>query len=237
MGANDRTGYRSPVDAENDNPIERERQDKSDERLGACTPSGNDVYYGEVKHDGIAMRRIAGKRKSLRLTGRDYRLAGTYFVTLCTKEWKSHFGDVVDGEMRLSDVGRIVDEEWKKAAAIRDDVELDAYAIMPNHIHGLIVIKEGRPSGSPVHGPASGSIGAIVGQFKSAVTKRIPCANREGFDWQRGYYDRIVRNNGELNRIREYIKNNPANWKDDEENPNSTNVGASRWLARKETGS
>lgn len=164
-------------------------------------------------------------RRSQRLAGYDYRQNGAYFVTLCTHARECLFGDVVDGTMELSPLGDIVLDGWLWTPVVRPDVSLDAYVIMPNHLHGIIVLhRHGqylgdvdlRP-GSPPAGPMSGSLGAIINQVKSTSARRI---NRlRGLTgapvWQRDYHDHIVRNESDLDRIRAYIEDNPARWRDD----------------------
>lgn len=85
-------------------------------------------------------------RRSIRLHGYDYAQAGAYFVTICTQNRECLFGDIEDGEMRLNDYGRVVEEEWLRTATIRREVELDAFIVMPNHVHGIIVINAERRS-------------------------------------------------------------------------------------------
>ena len=119
----------------------------------------------------------------------------------------------------------MVADEWQQTAFVRTYVELDAFVVMPNHIHGIIVITDnspiGRPAGSPLRKQSttlqSGSLGAIIGQFKSRVTKRArQLTNPPDYRiWQRNYYEHIIRNETTLNRIRAYIANNPAKWAED----------------------
>ena len=167
-------------------------------------------------------------RQSVRLKGYDYSQAGAYFVTICTRERDCLFGDLSDGEMRLNQYGLIIREEWLRTAALRKDVEVDIYTIMPNHLHGIIVIK-GRgvlpyaPTGtfrSPSH-----TIGAIVRGFKSASTKRInETRDPRGTPvWQRNYHEHVIRDEDDLNRIRQYIIDNPSCWADDENHPDRIN--------------
>ena len=174
------------------------------------------------------------RRRSIRLRGYDYRGAGIYFVTLCTASRACLFGDVVDDEMRLHPIGAIVREEWLRTPELRPSVELDEYVVMPNHVHGLLVINDAGPMRAstetrPVKGLMPGSVGAIVGQFKSVTTKRV----RREFGqagrrlWQRNYFERIVRDEEALDRIRRYIIANPANWAKDPENPANPGSGIS----------
>ena len=133
--------------------------------------------------------------------------------------------------MRLNDLGRIVTDEWHRTPDIRREIALDAFVVMPNHIHGVLHI---RDVGSPIVG-ADGrpplqrmprSLGSFVAGFKSITTKRINVLrDTPRLDvWQRNYYERIIRDDDELNRVREYIKNNPKKWSLDSENPNQ-NIG------------
>jgi REP element-mobilizing transposase RayT len=169
------------------------------------------------------------RRQSLRLKDYDYASAGAYFVTICTRDRLPLFGDIVQGIMRLSDYGRIVSQEWEISATIRQEITLDAFVIMPNHIHGIIFINEsnvGATGGSPIRsGPRQGSLGSFLSGFKSATTKRINDLRQTpgGLVWQRNYYEHVIRDQGSLQRIREYVANNPARWEFDRENPTATN--------------
>ncbi|GBD24779.1 hypothetical protein HRbin30_00092 [bacterium HR30] len=146
-------------------------------------------------------------RRSTRLKGYDYTQPGAYFVTLCTHERALLFGEVVDGMMVLNPYGEIVRDEWFKTTAVRPNVRLEEteFVVMPNHIHGIIWITDdvmvgatrrvapttGRVATTMTpRGPVPQSIGAIIGQFKSAVTKRIHALPNAGAIpiWQRNYY-------------------------------------------------
>lgn len=177
-------------------------------------------------------------RRSVRLKEYDYRSAGAYFVTICTFQRECLFGDVVDGEMRLNDFGEIVREEWLRSEVVRNNVSLDGFVTMPNHFHGILLLNDGKPTaGDPPGRPyelhdicrgeavprpvVAGSIGAILGQFKSIVTKRInTLRDNPGYPvWQRNYYEHVIRNESDLATIRQYIVNNPLKWDLDENNP------------------
>ena len=158
-------------------------------------------------------------RQSPRLRNYDYTQAGVYFVTICTYRLAQTFGRVIDGNVQLNDLGRLVDEEWRKTADLRSTVEVDLYVVMPNHIHGIFFILESHRTGlskGKTTLPAN-SIGSIVAQFKSVVTKRSrKLANPPSLPiWKRNYYDHIVRNEQDLDRIRRYIIANPAQWSED----------------------
>jgi REP element-mobilizing transposase RayT len=161
------------------------------------------------------------KRKfSYRLPGHDYCHPGAYFVTICTYQMHNLFGDIIHGGMRLNSYGEIVQNEWFFTPIVRDYVQVfnDEFVVMPNHIHGVIWIVSERvacldTSINPC-GPKSGSLGAIIGQFKSTVTKQINhLRNTPGKPvWQRNFFDHIIRNENELDAIRKYIQTNPFNW-------------------------
>ncbi len=166
-------------------------------------------------------------RRSLRLAGYDYTQEGAYFVTICAFQRACVFGEIVDEEMHASRYGRIVDAAWHDIPEHHPQVMLDEYVLMPNHVHAvLFLLNDGvgqAPAGRP-KGPPRGSLGAVVGSFKSAVTRRINWlrAGPGAPVWQRNYNDRIVRDEEELFRIRTYIRENPLRWALDPENPEST---------------
>jgi putative transposase len=160
-------------------------------------------------------------RRSIRLAEYDYADAGAYFVTVCANGRECLFGEITDGVMVLNGFGVIVREEWLRTSEIRKEIILDEFVVMPNH--GIIVITNdvGATQRVAPTGPVSGSVGAIIGQFKSAVTKRInQIRDNPGVPvWQRNYFERVIRNDRELTAIREYIVNNPVKWAMDRENP------------------
>ena len=133
------------------------------------------------------------------------------------------FGAIHDGEIRLNTFGTIVREEWLRTEAMRREVRLDAFVVMPNHFHGIVVIEEvggaedrvsseSTPFASPAH-----TLGALVRGFKTSVTVRINTARdtpRAPF-WQRSFYDHIIDDEDDLEHIRYYIQTNPATWDSD----------------------
>lgn len=162
-------------------------------------------------------------RRSVRLKGHDYAQPGAYFVTMCTRDRECLFGEIVDGEMRLNEYGMAVRDEWLRTAELRENVELDAFVIMPNHLHGIVMITQGRGTAcrAPTEAfgkPVADSVPTIVRAFKSASTKHInQIRNTPGTPvWQRNYYEHVIRNDAELNAVREYILANPATWTTDE---------------------
>ncbi len=170
-------------------------------------------------------------RRSIRLSRYDYAGPGAYFVTLVTRGHECLFGEVCDGQVLLNKWGGIVQEEWVKSEGIRREIALDAFVVMPNHLHGIVVIKGAGMTGVnvgatsrsplPAHGPGKRSLGAFMAGFKSAATKRINIERHlPGVPvWQRNYFDHIIRDETSLGRIREYILNNPQHWELDRENP------------------
>jgi len=166
-------------------------------------------------------------RRSIRLQGYDYSRIGAYFVTVCTYHRLCLFGEIIDGRMALNDAGRIVEQCLNEISRHFPHVELDEFIVMPNHVHGIVVIANRRgtacraPTTEQFGRPVTGSMPTIIRSFKSAATKRIDeLRNTPGAAiWQRNYYEHVIRNDDELNRIREYIANNPAQWAIDRENP------------------
>ncbi len=178
-------------------------------------------------------------RRSIRLPRYDYSRAGAYYVTVCADNRECLFGQIMDGQMRLSRCGAIVAEEWLRTAILRPTVALDEFVIMPNHVHGIIVLHpypRGTLQRAPTDDdatdvaaqverfgkPTSNTIPTIVRLFKSVTTRRInEDRQTPGVPvWQRNYYEHVIRDEAEWDRIRAYIATNPARWCDDMENPN-----------------
>ncbi len=168
-------------------------------------------------------------RRSIRVKGYDYSKPGWYYVTVCTNDRKFLFGEVVREQMRTSKLGDIAGECWNEIPKHFPRAALDVSIVMPNHLHGIIILSEdllavqarhGVPRREPRPGvfaqPVAGSLGVIVAQFKQAVTRR---ANLPERIWHRNYYEHIISNDRELDRIREYICTNPLRWRYDVENP------------------
>ena len=152
---------------------------------------------------------------SLRYQGWNYAATGWYFVTICTKERIPFFGNIDgNGQMNLNKCGQIVGEEWLRMAKVRSSLELDEYSIMPDHIHGIVII-ENEDAADPedltsANHWQAGCLGAVIGRFKERCTKRIRKAGYSSFLWQRNFYDHIIRNEKDLERIREYMHKNPT---------------------------
>jgi putative transposase len=172
-------------------------------------------------------------RRSIRLRDYDYTKTGAYFVTLCTYERACLFGEVVGDGVMLSEVGAIVQEEWLRSAEIRREIELDAFVVMPNHLHGIVVIEpvgaHGRAPLPRKRAPLQRkpkSLGSFIAGFKSACTKRIN--EIRGMPrmplWQRNYYEHVIRSEEALENVRLYIAHNPRLWQYDVNNPASSRL-------------
>lgn len=205
--------------------------------------------------------------ESSRLEDHDYSSPGKYFITICVKNQIPFFGKVTDGKMILNDLGIIVNKFWVEIPNHYQNISLDEYIIMPDHMHGIIIINsnssvqtpnlgvsspeslpgESSPQSFPNHVQTpklgvsspelspnqaetpklgvstakiisvknpnwkSNSIGSIINQYKRICTLNIQKITND-FEWHPRYYDRIIRNNIELNRIRKYIIMNPSKW-------------------------
>jgi putative transposase len=168
------------------------------------------------------------RRRSVRLPGFDYSQPAAYFLTICSREKRHVFGEIVGGEVRLSAAGRIVDECWREIRVHFPNVELPIHVVMPNHVHGVVLIRLGAVHKSD-HRPVEiqrlgahppGSIPVIVRSFKAITARRIreSLAGRKADVWQRGYYERVIRDEKEFRDTCKYIRLNPARWGSDEEN-------------------
>ena len=170
------------------------------------------------------------RRRSIRPKGFDYRQPGAYFVTICTQNRACFLGAVAGGEMQSTNAGEIAKATWNELPARFPSLGLDAFVIMPNHIHGIIMVGAQfiAPSdgfgetnmGAINHAP---TLGEIVHTYKAASTRLIKQAGTPNFAWQRNYYEHIVRDEESSNRIRQYIHDNPARWEFDRENPAAKN--------------
>ena len=152
-------------------------------------------------------------RHSTRLRGYDYAQVGAYFLTLCTEGHAQLFGRVANGAVALTEIGGIVTEEWERTPAVRPNVELDAFIVMPDHLHGIVVIIDRDDQAlvttpTALRSPAQ-TVGAIVRGFKAAVVRRVGAPI-----WLRNYYEHIIRSDADLDRIRQYIATNPARWEE-----------------------
>ncbi len=153
-------------------------------------------------------------RQSLRLPGFDYGQTASYFVTICTRSRVPLFGTIQSQTVRLSDLGRIVAEAWLQTSELRPEVSLDAFIVMPDHLHGIISIdgERNRPRGENGYARrGSRVLGSIIAGFKSTCTLRINLYRQtpKKAVWQRNYFEHIIRSVEELQRVRRYIAENP----------------------------
>jgi REP element-mobilizing transposase RayT len=177
-------------------------------------------------------------RKNNRLANYDYTRSGYYFITICTQNRINYFGKIEDNTIQLNCVGNMVDLWWKKMFEKYNNISMDQYIIMPNHIHGIIHINVGaNPCICPIKNRGENMVsplrrsnqylglGRCVSWFKRMTTNEyinnVEIQGWESFNrriWQRNYYDHIIRNEKYLNKIRQYITNNPSTWPEDAEN-------------------
>ncbi len=198
-------------------------------------------------------------RHSIRLRDYDYSQAGGYFVTICTQDRKCVFGQIVDGEIYLNDLGQAVRWIWNAQPERFPDIKLDQYAIMPNHLHGIIILartdyfahqdsyiakvpdrfkkQAGAINRAPTKVPApqqagainraptkvpspqqagainrAPTLGEIIRTFKALTTRYLHAAGVSDFAWQDNYFEHVIRNEDDLDRIRQYIIDNPTHW-------------------------
>jgi len=183
-----------------------------------------------ITKDPTGQRR---NRRSIRLQGYEYSQAGAYYITVCTRDRECLFGVIVNGQLQLNEAGQIVHTVWDGLPQFYEGVESDAFVVMPNHVHGVIVIRAGVGAihESPPRSKPSALarimdrrrmlLSKIVGRFKMVTSKQINI--RRGTAglpvWQRNYFEHVIRDEESLRRIRQYIVDNPAQWEFDRENP------------------
>ena len=169
--------------------------------------------------------------ESIRLKGWDYRHTGAYFITICTHNRVHHFGECRDGKMKLSTMGLIVQGCWYEIPRLNDQVRLGEFVVMPNHVHGILMLVDGNEIGNGNEiamddnnnneyfkniTPKPGSVSRIIQQFKRAATYHLKCTFPDAeFAWQERFHDHIIRSEESFVRISNYIINNPLNWDED----------------------
>ncbi len=172
---------------------------------------------------------------SLRIRGYDYRLPGAYFVTICAHRRKCMFGDVVRGEMQLNAAGCVVQAAWFDLPRQYPGVACDVFVVMPNHVHGVLVFAAGETIASELalsrhiaeatqpdrNLRIAPTLGDVVRGFKARVARAIQRSSQTPGApvWQRNYHEHVIRDEHALNRIRQYIDDNPRNWDADSEHP------------------
>jgi REP element-mobilizing transposase RayT len=176
---------------------------------------------------------------SARLQSWDYRWNAAYFVTICTGKGEHFFGQIIDGEMQLSKMGIIADIIWFEKKNCAKNIELGQFIVMPNHIHGIIIIDNpagdnadhyeevetsqamslpAKPPSTPgqkrFQNQGKNSLSSIIGSYKSAVTKHANRLSIE-FGWQPRFHEHIIRTLADFYRIANYIENNLRKWSKD----------------------
>lgn len=168
-------------------------------------------------------------RRSIRLKGYGYSQNGAYFVTVCTHNRECLLGEITDGEMVTNEYGKIVDKCWRDLPNHYPNIQLDYFVVMPNHFHGIVMINiAGAGVGAnavgagfkPAPTTTNHGLSEFIRALKTFSSEQInQIRNTPGISaWQRNYYEHIIRNEDDLNRIREYIRNNPTQWDEDENN-------------------
>jgi REP element-mobilizing transposase RayT len=178
-------------------------------------------------------------RQSIRLPGYDYSQPGAYFVTICAYQRQCIFGEIIDGQMRLNQYGAIVAETYQWLCQRYPYLHTDEWVVMPNHFHAIMVITDkpcrGVSRNAPTineHNPTINehnptikrkTLGRLISAFKTVSTKKINVLrDAPGIPlWQRNYYEHIIRNQDGMNKIRQYIVNNPVSWQIDQLHPNN----------------
>ncbi len=161
-------------------------------------------------------------RKSLRLPNCDYTQTGAFFITMITKNRECLFGSVFQSEIRLSPLGNIVNDVWQSIPLHFPQATVNHFVIMPNHIHGIISMAGARhmpqQNFEQFGKPVSGSIPTIIRSFKSEVTRRFNILRNSpgGKVWQRNFYERVIRDEEEFQKLSDYILANPLNWHEDQ---------------------
>lgn len=168
---------------------------------------------------------------SARATWHDYN-GGAYFVTICTRDMVHYFGEIVSGEMNMTEIGEYVQQCIKNIPQHNTYANVPAFVVMPNHVHLIVIIDDenadsicrdvpwrvstfGKNETMQTIANQQGRLSTMIGGFKQSVT-RYANANSISFAWQTRFHDRIIRDHDEMNRIAEYIENNVARWESDE---------------------
>lgn len=162
-------------------------------------------------------------RRSIRLRGYDYTQEGAYFVTTTVNHLDIRFAKISDGILKLNPYGRLVASEWYALGRKFPHVVPDQHIVMPDHFHGILFLFPKEDKASVLanqqqlpKGTQPGSLSAMIQHFKSVTTRRINKNRRTPGErvWQRNFYERIIRNEKELNAIRDYIHDNPIRWQE-----------------------
>ena len=183
--------------------------------------------------------------KQYRLPHYDYSTTGYYFVTLCTRNHVCHMGRIEEEKIVMNSIGKIATEVWENIPNIYELVGIDEFIVMPNHIHGIVIIRENYLSSdcgkneektnlinqipttekpkiprNPMESKKI-SLGKIIRRYKAKVKFMAGLNGYAQFVWQNRYYERVIRNEAELMKIREYIRNYVLKWNKDKNNPDN----------------
>ena len=153
-------------------------------------------------------------RKSPRLAAYDYSSTGYYFVTICVREQQCLLGEIVEDAVRLNSSGQMIASAWLALPQRFEQVGLDSFVVMPNHVHGIVILKKDIILTRVIQAFKSVSTNEYIRGVKAQGWKKF-----DGTLWQRSFYDHVIRNDQDLFRIQEYILNNPSQWALDDENP------------------
>jgi putative transposase len=171
-------------------------------------------------------------RRSIRLPGYDYAKAGAYFITVCAHNRASLFGSIQGDEMIANDAGDMLNTMWDAFTVRFPHVSIDASVVMPNHIHAILVLADAATADGDIGEPSRQDVGTIIGRWKSLTTHEYLRGIRESdwlpFEkrlWQRNFWEHVIRNEDELDRLRSYIAANPARWAADKLHPSAPPVG------------
>jgi putative transposase len=178
-------------------------------------------------------RQQTGDRRSIRLPQYDYTQAGAYAITICTEGREPLLGEIDANGVHLNSYGELVEDCWRQIPDRNRPVQLDVFVVMPNHLHGIVLLGSAAAVGGTARRarteafgqPVPGSLPTLVRSFKSAAARRINQLRGTpgGRVWQRGYYERVIRNERELAAVRRYVLGNPLAWALDPENPANAN--------------
>ena len=171
------------------------------------------------------------ERKLNLLSDYDYSTSGYYFVTVCSKDREEWFGKIENGEMRLNTVGEIARNSWAEIPLHLQHIEIDEFSVMPNHIHGILIINESMVGNAYMRSHQRNAfmhslqdrtkmlLSKVIQQYKASVTRKINSSeSSHHFAWQKSFYDHVIRNDRSLDNLRQYIVNNPLKWELDIEN-------------------
>jgi REP element-mobilizing transposase RayT len=182
---------------------------------------------------------MVGHRRSIRHPHHNYAESGAYFITIVTHNRSAKFGRISNGQMQCNDVGEMISVQWKQLPERFERIQLDDFIVMPNHLHGILLIGMVQVHEEWLQQDGKNpTLGRVIGAFKSLTTRaymdKVDESCWERFDrklWQRNFHDRVIRNEQEFDRIKEYIQTNPSRWDKDWENVERTEIDEfDKWL-------